>query len=126
MEQLLAHAFGDYVLQSRWMALNKTHEWVPAVLHGLFYTLPFTLITTNLPTLAVISITHVIIDHFRLAKHLMWLRDRLAPPSQWPAWKHFKGSKMGGKPEYAYFWLMIITDNIMHITINYVAIANWG
>lgn len=125
MEQLLAHFAGDYLLQSRWMAEEKLKSWTPAVTHGAVYTLPFLFITTDLRALAVISITHVFIDHFRLAKVLMWARDRLAPASHWTDWDVYR-TGYGGKPEYVYFWLMIITDNIMHILINYFAIANWG
>lgn len=125
MEQLLAHLAGDYLLQSRWMATEKLKSWPPAIAHGLLYTVPFLLLTTEISALAVISITHMIIDRFRLAKHFMWLHDRLAPPAHWSKWSKFKKG-YGGEPEYLYFWLMVIIDNCMHIFINYIAIANLG
>jgi len=125
MEQLLAHAFGDYVLQSRWMAQNKTHQWMPAIVHGLLYTLPFLLLTTAPGALLAIGVSHTIIDRFRLAKHISWLRDRLAPSKHRVPWNEYATPHFGGKPEYLYFWLLIIVDNTIHLTINYVVLLHW-
>jgi hypothetical protein len=41
MTQLLAHLFGDYILQSDWMAQNKTKRSWPAFVHALIYSLCF-------------------------------------------------------------------------------------
>lgn len=41
MAQLLAHLFGDYILQSDWMAQNKTKRSWPALVHALLYSLCF-------------------------------------------------------------------------------------
>lgn len=41
MPQLLAHLFGDYILQSDWMANNKTKWSWPALVHALLYSLCF-------------------------------------------------------------------------------------
>lgn len=41
MPQLLAHLFGDYILQSDWMAQNKTKRSWPALVHALLYSLCF-------------------------------------------------------------------------------------
>ena len=125
MEQISAHLAGDYLLQSRWMATEKVNRWWPAILHAFTYTLPFGLITTDARALAVIGVTHLLIDRYRLVKRIMWLRDRLAPRSGWSNWESFKGG-YGGEPEYLYFWLMVIIDNTTHILINYIALANWG
>ena len=35
MSWLLAHLVGDYVVQSDWMALNKTARWSPAIAHAV-------------------------------------------------------------------------------------------
>ncbi len=123
MDQLLAHLAGDYILQSRWMAEEKTKSWTPAIVHGLVYTLPFALITTNLVALSVIASTHVLIDHFRLAKRAMWLRDRLAPSSHWTTWDVYKEA---GHPTHKFFWLMVVIDNSIHLIINYAALSRWG
>jgi hypothetical protein len=39
--QLLAHLVGDYLLQSDWMANNKTKRSWPALVHALLYSLCF-------------------------------------------------------------------------------------
>lgn len=41
MPQLLAHLFGDYILQSDWMTQNKTKRSWPALVHALLYALCF-------------------------------------------------------------------------------------
>lgn len=42
---LLAHLVGDYLIQSDWMANEKTKRWWPAWAHALTYGLPFLLVT---------------------------------------------------------------------------------
>ena len=69
---LLAHLVGDYLLQSHWMATEKTKHWWPALAHGITYTLPYLFITQSPLALLVIAGTHIVIDRYRLAKHLVW------------------------------------------------------
>ena len=102
-----------------------TEQWLPAIVHGVVYTMPFLFITTDWRALLVIGGTHAIVDHYRLAKRIMWLGDRIAPRSEWSSWAEFKDG-FGGKPEYRSFWLMVIVDNLTHIMINYAAIDRWG
>jgi len=35
---ILAHLVADYLLQLRWMAANKAHQWLPLIAHSLLYT----------------------------------------------------------------------------------------
>lgn len=89
-DQLVAHAIGDYLLQSDWMAQNKRTKDVAAVVHALVYSLCF------LPFLAwgdsstarfqftVIMWTHFVIDRFGLARYVVWAKNFLAP--RWLAW----------------------------------------
>jgi hypothetical protein len=70
--QLVCHAVGDYVLQNHWMAINKTQAWPPALVHALFYTVPFAVVFGLVPALAVIGVTHAIIDRYRLAN--LWVK----------------------------------------------------
>ncbi|MFD4210556.1 DUF3307 domain-containing protein, partial [Micromonospora tulbaghiae] len=63
---LLAHLAGDYLLQSHWMATEKSKRWWPAWAHALTYGLPFLLITQSPAALAVIVGTHAVIDRYRL------------------------------------------------------------
>lgn len=41
MTQFIAHLFGDYILQSDWMAQNKTKRSWPALVHAFIYSLCF-------------------------------------------------------------------------------------
>ena len=41
VDQLIAHAVGDYLLQSEWMAREKTKRSLAALVHSVFYLLPF-------------------------------------------------------------------------------------
>lgn len=78
-DQLVAHLIGDYILQSDWMANNKTKAWIPTIAHVLTYMLPFLFLTQSVPALAFIVITHAIIDHYRLARYICWVKNFLAP-----------------------------------------------
>ena len=37
-DQIVLHAIGDYVLQSDWMATEKTKRSIPALAHAVVYT----------------------------------------------------------------------------------------
>lgn len=68
MTELLAHLFGDYVLQSHVMATRKTSSLAWALIHATFYTLPFLFLTHSPVALAVILGTHALIDRFAVAR----------------------------------------------------------
>jgi len=119
---LLAHLAGDYLIQSHWMATEKTKRWWPAIAHGLTYALPYVLVTRSLLALAVIAGTHVIIDRYRLARYVVWLKNLAAPrayrapfdsPTGYPA----------DTPAWLAVWLMIIADNTLHLAINFAAVT---
>jgi hypothetical protein len=123
---VLLHFIGDYITQSHWMATQKVNRWIPAIAHGVTYTLPFLLLTTSLPALAVICGTHIIIDKYRLAKHFIWIKNHLAPRSYaQPQWADAKenGGYAKDVPPFMAIWLMIIVDNIIHILINFGALT---
>lgn len=125
VDQLIAHAVGDYVLQSEWMATEKTRRSLPALVHCLFYLLPFLFITQNPATLAVIGGSHFVIDRWHLARYVAWLKNRPWPGSA--PWREC--SRTGFHPDtppWIAAWLVIIIDNIMHIVINGLAIAYIG
>jgi hypothetical protein len=118
---ILAHLVGDYLIQSHWMATEKVNRWWPAVVHGLTYTLPYMLVTQSLLALAVIAGTHVVIDRYRLAKHVVWLKNQVGPrthrPGQTPT-----GYPLDTPPWLA-VWLLIIADNAIHLLINTAAVV---
>ena len=124
-DQLVAQAVGDYLLQSEWMAVETTKRSLAALIHCLFYLIPFLFITQNPATLAVIGGTHFVIDRWHLARHVAWLKNRPWPGSA--AWSECKATGFApGTPPWLAGWLVIIIDNIMHILINGFAITYIG
>jgi hypothetical protein len=139
--QLVCHAVGDYVLQNHWMALKKTQSWPPALIHALLYTVPFAVVFGLVPALAVIGVTHAVIDRYRLANY--WVRFWGTGCEGWITRKIrlFRERRFhdGGvyvrdpadvpiedAPPWLGVWLMIIADNTFHVVINAVALYYLG
>jgi hypothetical protein len=123
MAQLLLHLIGDYLLQSGWMAANKAKSHFAAFVHALVYSLPFILICPSLNAWLVIFVTHFFIDRYSLAKRVAIVKNYLAPRKHWP--KNGDLSDFGYHkctPEFLAMWLLIITDNTLHLLINFVAL----
>jgi len=127
-DQLLLHAIGDYVFQSDWMAKNKTKSTLAAAIHAICYGLSFLLIPmiphlgmkpASWLGLAFIVGTHFIIDRFRLARYVIWLKNWLGPNASWEVCRDT--GYPPGTPAFLAVWLLIITDNIMHICLNGIA-----
>ncbi|MDX3026726.1 DUF3307 domain-containing protein [Streptomyces scabiei] len=120
---LLAHLVGDYLLQSHWMASEKTKRWWPAWAHALTYGLPYLLVTQSPAALAVIVGTHAVIDRYRLARYLVWVKNQLAPPSHRHPWSECSATGYHrSQPAWLTTWLMIIADNTLHLAINAAAV----
>lgn len=116
---LLAHLVGDYLIQSDWMAAEKTKRWWPAWVHAFTYGLPFLFVTQSPLALAVIVGTHAAIDHYRLARHICWAKNYLAPAGYNRPWSECSATGYGpDKPAWMAVWLMIIADNTIHLAIN--------
>lgn len=121
-DQLFCHAIGDYVLQSDWMATEKTKRSVAALCHVLTYMLPFLFLRPSLAALAFIVSTHFVIDRWRLARYVCWLKNR-----PWPGALPWKDCTLTGyppdRPPWLAFWLLIIADNLMHVACNALALS---
>ena len=122
---LLAHMVGDYVIQNDWMALQKTHNWAVAAIHGATYTIPFVPVVWGLHAswwaLAVIGGTHVVLDHTYAVKYLIWAKNQLAPKAY-----RFAQTPTGfgpDRPDWIAVWLMIIVDNLTHMLINIASVV---
>jgi Protein of unknown function (DUF3307) len=117
-DQLLAHAVGDYVLQSDWMAINKTRSTVAALAHALFYSLPFLFLSPTVKGMLIIALSHFVIDRWRLARYVCSLRNCLAPLPQrtWAECNEYASA--GDRPPWITTWLLIIVDNTIHVWIN--------
>lgn len=117
-DQLLAHAVGDYILQSHWMATQKTKRSLAAAVHAVSYTLPFLFLTQSVAALAVICCTHFLVDRFRLARFVVWYKNGYA----------FAGAPVTATgyrddvPAWLSVWLLIAADNIIHVIINGIAL----
>lgn len=153
MTQLLCHLWGDYILQSDWMAENKTKADLPAVIHALLYSLPFVFFCHAAHHMAyawtAIFMSHFFIDRLRLARYVVWAKNWMAPPVKWfleprgigGVWtstdngllEHARKAPTpplsacptGYPPEghlWMNVWLLIIADNTLHLTINYLAL----
>lgn len=152
-DQILCHMIGDYILQSDWMASNKTKSWEAAMVHAVTYCIPFAVMlwlqgytgSVVWYALSRIMSTHYLIDRYRLARYLCWLKNFLAPRwidtgrehrvDRWRGatlWSGFetiyarnypwKDCKDTGyhisRPPFMSVWLMIIADNTLHVLIN--------
>lgn len=122
-DQLLAHAAGDYLIQSDWMAQNKTEHSGVALAHALSYTLPFALLTDSWLALAIIAGTHFVIDRYRLARYLVWVKNQLVPKGERRRWSSCSGTGYHHtRPAWLAVWLLIIADNILHVVCNGLAL----
>jgi hypothetical protein len=116
MIQLLLHLFGDFITQNNWMAENKSkmtlNGYVACFTHCALYSIPFAFIASP-AALMVIFGTHFFIDKFRLARHVCRI-------------KNWTFNTETGYSEHTPAWLstllVMVVDNTMHITINYLAL----
>tara|TARA_R100001079_G_scaffold98267_1_gene62037 strand:- start:191 stop:571 length:381 start_codon:yes stop_codon:yes gene_type:complete len=123
MAQLILHLVGDYLLQSGWMANNKSKSSLAAGVHALTYSLPFLILGPSLAAWLVIFVTHFFIDRYALARHVAVVKNYLAPKKHWL--KRDNISQFGyckKTPDFLAIWLLIITDNTLHLTINFLAL----
>ena len=118
MEQLLCHLIGDFWLQNDYMALNKKLDFRIALLHSVMYTLPFLFLTRNLFALAIICISHALIDGTHIVNHLNQIKN-------WN-FKHDSGYDEEVRPMWIWVWLLIIQDNSLHLIINYLTLRFIG
>lgn len=121
MEQLLLHLLGDYILQTNWMATEKTKRDIAAAAHAFVYGLSFLLLTSSGLALFTIVWTHYLIDRYRLARYVVFAKN-------WATEPHLRWGECSttgyhkDTPPWLAFWLLIIADNTLHLCINYAAI----
>jgi hypothetical protein len=121
-DQLVAHAIGDYVLQSDWMATEKTKENVAALAHASFYSIPFAFLGPSWLAFLVIVVSHFIIDRWRLARYLVWAKNWIGPGNR-PWAECMATGYPPDRPAWLTVWLLIIADNVLHVLCNALAIA---
>jgi len=114
---------GDYVLQSDWMANEKTKQSFAAAVHALTYSAPFMLLSQSWAALAVVAVSHFVIDRWRLARFVVWAKNHLAPRSVWQPWSECSGTGYHkDRPAWMAVWLLIFADNALHVLCNALAL----
>ena len=107
---------GDYITQNDWMANTKTKNtkmgYLACVIHSLLYSIPF-LFIGSWKAVLVILITHFLIDKYRLAKYVVQLKNWSFTPTGFPE----------STPAFISVWILFIVDNIIHVSINYLALT---
>lgn len=123
MLQLILHLIGDYVFQTDRMADEKVKNFRMALLHAFIYSVPFYIfIDISILAFMVIFLSHAIIDRYRVAKYIIFARNKLHDRSL--RWEDCSATGYHhDRPIWLTVWLMIIADNTLHLTINYLAIA---
>lgn len=124
-DQILCHLVGDYLLQSHWMAQEKTKQSFAAGVHAVSYTLPFIFLTRNPAALAFICLTHFVIDRFRLARWLVWLKNGYLVSGYMVLRSPTATGYRDDVPPWLSVWLLIIADNTIHLICNGIALAVW-
>jgi hypothetical protein len=121
LNELLAHLFGDYILQTHKQAMLKRSRLIQAIVHAATYTLPFLLLTRRPIPLLIIFGTHAIIDHYGLARYVVRLKNSLG---DWKERALYDTST--GYPEdcpaWLKTWLLIVADNTLHLAINHFSL----
>ena len=85
--------------------------------------LPFLLLQPSLEAWFVIFFTHFLIDRFAIAKYIAFAKTKIAPNKWWPSWKDCSVNGYNKDiPVWLSTWLLIITDNTIHLIINYLAL----
>lgn len=134
-DALVAHAVGDYLLQSHWMATEKTKRSLACLAHVVLYALPFLFLTRDPRALAFIAGTHFVVDRWRLARYVVWAKNFLAPRHleyeggtlRNHPWRECEATGYGpDAPAFLAVWLLIIADNLIHIGLNGCALYWWG
>jgi hypothetical protein len=152
---LLCHLVGDFWLQSDWCALNKAKKgwegFFACLIHCLIYTSCFLLLTFSWKALLFIFATHFILDRFPIIiKKFIWLKNHIGPTMEYPPFhwcdstgyyddspynrwadRPIKGesafAKYGNRrPFFITIWLYIISDNVLHLIFNYIALTLLG
>lgn len=117
--QIVCHLIGDYILQSDWMATEKTKKSLAALWHVLTYALPFVFLRPSFFGLVFIVGSHFVIDRWRLARFVVFAKNRLAPVDEWATWSYSKATGYPReRPDWMAVWLLIIADNTMHLLCN--------
>jgi hypothetical protein len=125
-DQFFAHMVGDYILQSHYMATNKTKSSRVALYHAATYAVPFLLLRPSFLALVIIIGSHFVIDRYRLARHVVAFKNLFfSTPAEYERLSVEIDMATGFPkdcPPFLAVWLLIIVDNLIHIFLNAIAL----
>ena len=102
------------------MATEKTKKTYAAFCHATVYAIPFLLIASPIAVF-IIWITHLLIDRYRLARYVVFAKNWVTNTKL--TWSDCQATGYPSQtPIWLSVWLLIIADNTLHLTINYLAI----
>ena len=137
-ELLLGHLVGDYLLQTEWMAMNKSKNtwegWLACTIHCLLYSFAVCLLMWDFDPIWFVAVflSHFPIDKFKLTEYYMHyikgkgMRDYIRKEIQENDVRYIPVPKMslnrydileGGFTSLVYS----VTDNTMHLLLMYGA-----
>ena len=120
----MAHLVGDYLFQSHWMAMEKIYRWWPAILHGVTYTIAYLFVTQSIPALLIICISHIVIDRYRLARYVVWLKNQMTP-MEW-VYRTDKNDEIFGERQWNYRYEAVDRVMARPVHVNMSVAPSWA
>ncbi|MGA9290739.1 MAG: DUF3307 domain-containing protein [Anaerobacillus sp.] len=100
---LLAHLIGDYLFQTKWMALHKHNQWLPLLTHVSIYTFMIGVTAwlafggLSFFQLSFVFVTHLILDR---RTFVVWWTETVMQNAD-------PGSR----------WLTVVVDQVFHLIV---------
>ncbi|MGD0153180.1 MAG: DUF3307 domain-containing protein [Thermacetogeniaceae bacterium] len=102
---LVGHLIGDFLLQNRWMAENKSTHFLPLLVHTAVYTAAVSLMALIAGGLSWQGITLIFLTHFLL--------DRRGIVAFWTRYITVSNSSP---------WLVTMIDQTWHVVVLVIAV----
>ncbi len=110
---LTAHFIGDFLLQTDWMAINKSKSWIALTQHVSVYAMTFYALTWDWRFAAITFVTHFVTDAgtSRITSRLWFieLMDTKIPSGE--GWNHYARVLPGRRH---WFFVAIGADQLIH------------
>jgi len=103
---LIGHLVGDFLLQTRWMAMHKSKQLLPLLVHSLVYTAAVAFCALPAGGLSITGIVIIFFAHVLLDRRVFvtwWLKN------------------INKSPELV--WLQVMVDQTFHLLILAIAVT---
>lgn len=125
IDLLFGHLIGDYILQNKWMAMNKDRSTFKCLIHCLFYTASVIFIARiyNWQFIVLVFASHFIIDRWSIAdKWLELIHGRSIKDFLKNGWQNIPFNSFDIKSYHALragFTALVyaVVDNTFHLII---------